>query len=558
MESYREGGKIKKRVIAKLGRLDLIPKGQLLRMSKKLARYAGEEVYMENEIEAKESFIFGPLILIRKIWEELGIGEIIGEEIGERVFVLTSCRLLSPQSEHGLSYFLKEYYVCDKRGRRWEAEWRDDIVERLYATDGRDRVKAEWGKLKRWYRTLDKLIERKEEIELRIYERVKNLFSIKVDIIFYDITSTYFEGNGAKGIADYGYSRDEKGRNKQILLGIVLADGLPIAHHVFAGNISDKTTIDSVTEDLQKRFKLRNIIFVADKGISTNDNIKKLRELEYKYIVGVSMRNVAEGKEILSSSSNYEWREYSKGVKYSEIKIGDERWILVDSEEKRGYEGRMREVWMEKGGKELEELKGRVRKGKLKEEKKIAYYLGSISKKYHVKRYFDWKIGEGKFEFWVDEKKLENEKGYEGKYLLRSTDSKLTTEDIIREYKQLWEIESCFREIKDFIKIRPHRTERRVRAHIFIAVLAYLIEKVLQRRIRKGGGRITGQDALEFTKSVKVIDIEAGKNILKLVTQKIDKISEEIFNLFGIKLPRGFKETSVLTKNDFIQRDLFY
>ncbi|MFQ6056091.1 MAG: IS1634 family transposase [Methanosarcinales archaeon] len=566
MESYRERGKSKKRIIANLGRVDLIPKEQLLRLSKSLARYAGEEVYTDSEFQANESFIFGPVIIIKKIWEELNIGEIIDnickkEEISERAFVLTCCRLLSPQSEHGLSYFLKEYYVCDKSGKRWEPEFRHDIVERLYATCGRDRVKVEWKKLKRWYRALDKLIENKEKIEQDIYKNIKNLFSLKINIVFYDLTSTYFEGQGPKNIAKFGYSRDGKKNNKQILLGIVLADGLPIAHHVFSGNRQDKTTLEEVIKDLGERFDLKNIIFVADKGINTQNNIKKLNKLGYKYILGVSLRNCNKASEVLKQSSNLKWEKYNKGVKYVEVEIEGERWILVDSEEKREYEKKMKDVWIEKGAKELQELKERVKSGKLKDEKKIAYYLGSKQKKYHIKRYFDWEIKKGKFRFWKSQEKLEDEERYEGKYLLRTTDNNLSQEDVIREYKNLWEVESCFREIKDFIKVRPifHKTDERTKAHIFVAVIAYLVEKVIQRRIRWTGMRITHHDALEFSKSVKVVELDVGKDILKLVTQKIDKITEEIFNLFGIRLPRSFKEESldVFTKNVCIQREYF-
>lgn len=395
---------------------------------------------------------------------------------------------------------------------------------------------------------------------------MKNLFSLKVNIVFYDITSTYFEGNGPKDLAEFGYSRDGKKDNKQILLGIVMADGLPIAHHVFNGSTPDKKTLDFVISDLERRFELENLIFVADRGINTEENAKKLDGLGYKYILGVSLRNSKKAKEILNEANNLEWKKYNEGTEYTfiEIKKQDkvEKWILVNSEEKKEYERKMKDVWMEKGAKELQELKERVNKGNLKDEKKIAYYLGGISKKYHIKRYFDWEIKKSKFRFWVDDKKLKFEEKCEGKYLLRTTDDNLTVHDIIREYKQLWEIESCFRCIKDVIKIRPifHQKDERVKAHVFIAVLAYFIEKVLQRKIRQTKMRITSQDALKFAKEVKIVELEVGKETIKLTTQKISKVTGEIFNLMRISLPKSFKECKIekfIYKND-VQKELFY
>ena len=295
VESYREGGKSKKRVIAHLGRVDLIPKEQLLKLSKRLAQIAGVGFLTEEDIEVEQALIFGPVIILRKIWEELDLRKIIckicNEDVAERTFVLTSCRILSPHSEHGLSYFLKEYFVCDINGKIWEPEFRDDLVETLKNSNGKDRVKVEWEKLQRWYRTLDKLIKNKEKIELEIYRNIRNLFSVKVDVIFYDITSTYFEGNGPKDLARFGHSRDDKKDKRQVLLGIVMADGLPIAHHVFPGNTADKKTLDFVISDLKRRFEINNLILVADKGINTEENAKKLDELGYKYILGVSLRN---------------------------------------------------------------------------------------------------------------------------------------------------------------------------------------------------------------------------------------------------------------------------
>lgn len=256
----------------------------------------------------------------------------------------------------------------------------------------------------------------------------------------------------------------------------------------------------------------------------------------------MSLRNFKKADEMAKILENSEWKRYSEKVKYAAVEIEGRRWILVDSEEKREYEERMRNTWIEKGAKELSDLEGRVIKGNLKDSKKIAYYLGSISKRYHIKRYFNYEIGEGKFNFYLDGEKLERERRYEGRYLLESNCEDLDEREIIREYENLWEVESAFREIKDFLRIRTiyHKTEMRVKAHIFIAVITYLIEKVIQKRLKFFNLRMRVQDVLEFANSIKIVEIELCDRKIKFITQKMNPVTRKIFDLLEIRLPRIF------------------
>src|SRR5262245_9248682 len=128
------------------------------------------------------------------------------------------------------------------------------------------------GTAPQWYRTLDQLLARKSEVESELYLRLRDLFSLEVDLVFYDLTSTYFEGHGPPGLGAHGHSRDGKPRNRQILVGLVMVDGWPLAHHVFAGNWRDAKTVPSVLEDLEKRFGLRRLVFVGDRGMVTAKN----------------------------------------------------------------------------------------------------------------------------------------------------------------------------------------------------------------------------------------------------------------------------------------------
>ena len=120
--------------------------------------------------------------------------------------------------------------------------------------------------------------------------RLRNLFALKVDLVFYDLTSTYFEGNGPGELAKHGYSRDSKARNRQVLVGVVMIDGWPIAHHVFEGNQRDSSTVESVLKDIEERFGLGRVVFVGDRGMVTSKNIELLRGRGQGYVVGLNRR----------------------------------------------------------------------------------------------------------------------------------------------------------------------------------------------------------------------------------------------------------------------------
>ena len=183
-------------------------------------------------------------------------------------------RLCQPSSEHGLARWLELDFVCDSTGRRWLPEWRE---EQERTTSKSPRVRVEFRQLKRWYRTLDQLFEHKAEIEKELFLRLRELFALSVDFVLYDLTSTYFEGRGP-AMAEHGYSRDGKPRDRQVLVGVVMVDGWPITHHVFRGKLRDSQTVATVLDYLRQRFGLRRVVFVGDRGMVTTDNLAAARQ----------------------------------------------------------------------------------------------------------------------------------------------------------------------------------------------------------------------------------------------------------------------------------------
>ena len=287
VESYWNNGSPRHRVICNLGRKDLLaPHAEaLLRLLK------GEKRRPWEEISAVGAWDWGPGLVVRQLWRELGLQSILDgigpdEEFSDRTLALVTNRLTQPTSEHGLARWLETDFVCDRRGRRWLPEWREE-GERL--TSSRPRVRVKDGQLKKWYGTLDRLIGAKSRIEKELFLKLRTLFHLKVDLVFYDLTSTYFEGHGPESAA-HGHSRDGKPRNRQVLVGLVMIEGWPIAHHVFAGNWRDASTLEAVLTDLQQRFGLGRVVFVGDRGMMTSGNLERLRGYQHGYVVGLNRR----------------------------------------------------------------------------------------------------------------------------------------------------------------------------------------------------------------------------------------------------------------------------
>ena len=241
----------------------------------KQARCCGER------IEATLAACWGPMLVVRALWCEFGLESILDGlapkantvqkdgrlPLADRVLVLVANRLCRPGSEHALAQWLESDFVCGRDGKRILARWKQQ---------GRVRVDLNW--LQEWYRTLDQLLARKDRIEVELFGRLRDLFHLEAEMVFYDLTSTYFEGRGPADLADFGYSRDGKPRNRQVQVGLVMINGWPIAHHVFDGSLPDSETVETVLKDLQQRFGLRRVIFVGDRGMVTIQNLALLRQ----------------------------------------------------------------------------------------------------------------------------------------------------------------------------------------------------------------------------------------------------------------------------------------
>ena len=257
----------------------------------------------------------------------------------------------------------------------------------------------------------DALAAHKTTIEKQLFLRLRDLFSLRAEMVFYDLTSTYFEGSGPVGLARHGYSRDGKPRQRQVLVGVLRVDGWPIAHHVFRGNLRDAQTVEGVLDDLRRRFGLRRVVFVGDRGMMTSENLDRIRSTGQGYLLGLKRRRNEQVRRYIEQAQG-PWQDCPVGITAREKSVpprtrvqevaGEEacvRVFVVDSEQRREYEQGQREKAMEALREQLEALLKRVAAGQLKAPEKVGAAAARILDRHHGWRYFGWEYKAARFRY---------------------------------------------------------------------------------------------------------------------------------------------------------------
>lgn len=553
-----EQGVSRQKVVANLGRRDTLEAvlPQLIRFLDGSSSLESNPSSMPEGMRALDASTWGPMLIAHVLFKELDLCGILqranakltkeeqkkAKKHGpkdwiDRALVLIASRLSRPSSEHALAAWLATDYVCDRKGTRFVPHWRQ-----------RNRVKVDERQLQKWYRTLDRLIERKDDIEVGLYHRLKDLFSLKPDLVFYDITSTYFEGRGPDA-AKNGYSRDGKPRKVQVVVGVVMVSGWPIAHHVWEGNTRDSTTVPRVIEDLRARFDFERVVFVGDRGMVSRKNLEELKKAEgdWGFLLGLVRRRNPEAEALIDQATG-EWIECPMGIAAREKSKAPKtrvqevpctragvRVFVVDSDERKAYEQRMRERSMQRSRDALDKVAKRVAEGRLKDPSKIGASVERAMKKGHGHRYWDWKLEHGKLKIFEHEKHLAAEKKYEGKYLIQTDQLDLSARDAVERYKQLDEVERAFRSLKNLLGLRPifHKSNRRTFAHIFVAALAFLTERLLSVHLKQAGSGLSTNDALKALETIRHVSLELNGGIKTGVTPGNAR-AREVLNALNI------------------------
>ena len=433
VEAYRDHGKVKQRVIADLGRKDfllpLLPQLQRVLLGEPAVPGAAP-----NAIDVVDASTWGPVLVVRALFEQLGLWEIFdrllppvrkGVSATDRVFVLLANRLVRPASEHGLARWLETDFVCDRQGRRFVPHWHQH-----------HRVQVHPRQLDAWYRTLDRLVEVKDQIEVALFGRLRDLFSLQPDLVLFDITSTYFEGSGPKDFARHGYSRDGKAQNVQVVVGLVMVGGWPIAHYVWEGNRLDVTTVQEVVGDLTKRFAFARIVFVGDRGMVSAANLEALTHDSHGYLVGLKRRRNAQVDAWLQRIDESAWLDCPGGItareqkhnpprtRVQEVPTADEaqRVFVIDSDERRQYEVSKRTQAMERTRVKLQRLQQRVARGELTDPAQIGAAATRALQSHQGYRYFAWELRAGALVFFDHPVHFEREQRLEGRYVVATSD----------------------------------------------------------------------------------------------------------------------------------------
>lgn len=441
------------------------------------------------------------------------------------------------------------------------------VANRLIAPTSKRRV-PEWARddvvmpgwfchppLHSYYRAVDAVAESQEATETHLYARLTDLANLDLSLVCYDLTSTFFEGSVEPSdrfpSRAFGYSRDHRSDRPQVVIGLLCtSDGIPIAHHVFAGNTADVATLPGVLSDLGDRFGVGRICVVADRGLVSGDNLDALAAGGFDHVLATRLHRDPTCAEALEASVRPDavWVPVPDADSAAcDVTLTDGRRCVVVL----GFQRYLRDATrtaqlVAQTETKLLALEQRVREGHLVDPGKIGRAAQRILGKSGVSRLFDVEIGQGRFLYHYDQDALDYEEQLlAGRYVLTTslTPTQATAADIVTSYRQLTHVEHRFRVLKDFLHLRPvyHWTEQRVRGHIGICVLAAVIEALISRNLAHA--HIEDPDLPEQTLTcaralcqldrIRQVTLGAGDRTIRLVTRR-SPLQTRILTALGI------------------------
>lgn len=407
----------------------------------------------------------------------------------------------------------------------------------------------------RLYRTLDALLPHKTALEARLKNRLGELFDLEYDLLLYDVTSTYFEGQAAGNpLAQRGYSRDQRSDCKQVCIGLVVSRcGMPLGYEVFAGNTADVTTVEHIVTTMEHRYGKSDRIWVMDRGMVSEDNIEFLKQDGRRYILGATKSHLKKFEQQLLAE---DWHTVHEGV---EVKLcqspkGDqETFILCRSRDRRQKDEAILRRFEEKIEQRLRAMQARCEKQNRnvqKVEREVGRLLGQNTRAAGL---FDVEVKPDEHGFaqlaW---RKVSARTDWAtlsaGCYLLRSNVRDWSDEELWKAYIQLTEAEAAFRVHKSDLSIRPiwHQKEDRMLAHILVCFLAYVLWKTLAAMCRRAGLGHEPRRVFEELSQVRSLDIilptQSGTTIRKRCVTKPTDHQALLLHHLGLTLPSSIKQ----------------
>lgn len=557
VRSVRHGSQVRQETVAHLGELDAKGRAKASALAKHfLGRKTAQIEFFDeapsepmpvqlDQVRVERSRGFGDVWLGWVLWKALGLDDFCAEHLppgreavrwGEVASILVLARLCEPSSE---LHIAEDWY-------------RKTALEDLLGI-----APAQVYPM-RLYRALDRLLPHKRALETHLKQRFGELFALDYDLLLYDVTSTYFEGEArANPQAKRGYSRDSRSDCKQVCIGLVVTrDGYPLGYEVFAGNRIDGTTVEEVVEAMEERYGKAGRVWVMDRGMVSEANLEWLRDGGRRYLVGTPRSELRKWERELIDKDG--WQDVRDGL---EVKIcpgpdGSEAFLLCRSQDRQTKERAMHErfrVRIEQGLESLGRRLANARKaadrsqaerqlGRLLERNRRAAGAFRIEIKEDAERAsglrLEWKIQEQ----WSEWAQLT-----EGTYILRSNVIDWSAEELWRTYIQLSEAEAAFRIHKSDLKIRPiwHHNEDRVQAHILVCFLAFALWKTLEGWQKRAGLGSSPRTLLHELRAITSVDVvlplDDGREMKLRCVVRPDKAQALLLERLGLELPRRLR-----------------
>ena len=504
VESKRDGKKVKQRVLSTLGQLEaLSASGKIDDLTRSLAKFstirAIVDAQRDGSIQAHRSISIGPTLVFERLWQQLGIDVVIknlgagGRErfsLERAIFLTVLHRLMEPGS--------------DRAAERWKEDLQIKGTQTI--------------ELHHLYRAMGWLGEmsiqlgsdahtlrcRKDLIEEELFRRNRDLFS-ELELVFFDTTSLYFEGQGGESLGQYGHSKDHRPDLRQMVVGAVLdGAGRPICCELWPGNLTDVGSLIPVVTQLKQRFGIASVCVVADRGMISAQTIRKLEsaELGMSYILGARMhKDTTVRDQVLPSAGKFQpvrgAKEKSRDPSPLSVReqwVAGKRYVVCYNQDQARKDAADREAI-------VESLRKKLKNG----DKSLVGNKG-------YRRYLK---STGKEHFSIDEAKLAEEQRFDGLWVLR-TNTSFSAPEVALKYKQLWMVESIFRSAKSLLETRPiyHKVDDTIRGHVFCSFLALVLRKELETRLESQGHTLEWADIKRDLRALQEVEVELqGKRL---------------------------------------------
>jgi transposase len=512
VEGYRDPKtkKVKHKHILSLSKL---PPKQILALQSSLQNNSQIEKAQLEDLELLTCKEYGNIVIFQKIFQK-AFGKIIDPKYRKELEAITINKIFNPKSKNSLGNWLKE-------------------VDLNYSFNNKNTL----------YECLDYLEENQKKLEKKLARRAKGA---QIDLLLYDITSTYFEGKGAENICKYGYSRDHRSDRAQVNIGLVTSsDGAPLSVEVFEGNIADKSTIENKIKSLQDQFGITNITFVFDRGMKSKTNLEYLTKQGFTYLTALShaelRKRAEENKEIQMSIfdkqnlAEFIIREDPENNQKQNIleNYTEKKLVLCHNPAKAKRDQINRLKLIEKTEEQLTKIQNLKRTyADLQLQDKVSKKIN----KYKCEKYLTYEIKAGKLIFERNLIKIEQAEKYDGFYMIETTKTKLKGNEAEKKYKSLQLVERAFNSVKNHIELRPvfHYKETRIKGHIFSCFMSYYLLHKFKEKTSELIKEYSLDSLLTELKCVKKSYFKINKFHFEKITQ-LNELQKKLFNLFVVQ-----------------------